>query len=413
MSEHALRRDTCRLCGSRDLETTLHIAATPPGDHYVTAAERDRPQGTYPLDIVLCGGCGLSQLAYTVDPEILYGNYVYTTSISLGLPEHFRRYAGAVVGNVKPRDGALVVDIGSNDGSLLRCFQQHGLRVLGVDPADAIARQATESGVETWTGYFTSALARRIKEERGAATIVTANNVFANVDAPAEFVKGIRHLLAPDGVFVFETSYLLDVVEKALVETVFHEHLSYLAAKPLEAFFAGLGMQLIDVERVPTKGGSLRGTVQLAGGPRPVSPAVAELIALEESRGLDRPEIFKEFATRLDGVKSRLLALLGGLKAQGKVIAGFGASVGVTTLIYHFDVANLLSYIVDDNPGKQNTFSPGHHIPVLPPDALYERKADYVLILAWNYAEPIMKKHRAFSEKGGHFILPLPEVETV
>ena len=413
MSDSAVRRSACRLCGSKDLNVVLPIVGTPPGDHYVTAEDKNKTQETYPLDLVLCGGCGLAQLAYTVDPNALYGNYVYTTSISLGLVDHFRKYADSVLGRVTPKEGSLVVDIGSNDGSLLRCFKERGMRVLGVDPAGEIARLATESGVETWNGYFSADYARKIRDQRGAAAIVTANNVFANVDDLRHFAEGIRHLLAPDGVFVFETSYLLDVVEKLLLETVFHEHVSYFSAKPLEAFFRGLDMQLIDVERVPTKGGSLRGTVQLAGGPRPVAPAVGELLALERKVGLDRPEIFARLGERLQGIKANLLARLRELQSQGKVIAGYGASVGVTTLLYYFDVAPLLSFIVDDNPRKQNTYSPGHHVPVLPSEALYEKKPDYVLILAWNYADPIMKKHQRFSDQGGHFIIPLPALTEI
>ena len=411
MSESARKRETCRLCGGARLEAVLPIAATPPGDHYVSEAELDRPQETYPQDIVLCRDCGLAQLAYTVDPNVLYGRYVYTTSISLGLVDHFRQYANSVLNRIKPPANAFVVDIGSNDGSLLRCFKERGMRVLGIDPASDIARLATESGVETWTGYFDIYLARKIKEQRGAAAIVTANNVFANVDDLVGFTEGIRHLLAPDGVFVFETSYLLDVVEKSLVETVFHEHLSYLSAKPLNTFFARLGLQLIDVERVPTKGGSLRGTVQLAGGPRPVSSAVDLLLEREKEVGLDQPEIFQRFGARLDAIKTELLKLLSDLKAEGKEIAGYGASVGVTTLLYHFDLAKMLSFIVDDNPRKQHTFSPGHHIPVLPSETLYERKPDYVLVLSWNYADPIIKKHQAYANAGGRFIVPLPKVE--
>lgn len=405
------KRDTCRLCQKKTLEIVLPVAATPPGDHYVAADELNRTQNTYPLDIVLCRDCGLAQLAYTVDPNVLYGKYVYTTSISLGLVDHFAQYADSVLRRVAPPPDSLVVDLGSNDGSLLRCFKQHGLRVLGVDPASDIARLATESGVETWNGYFNTAFADKIKEQRGSATIVTANNVFANVDDLVEFTEGIHRLLAPNGVFVFETSYLLDVVEKSLVETVFHEHLSYFSVKPLDSFFRRLGLQLIDVERVPTKGGSLRGIVQIAGGSRPVSPAVDALLQREENAGLDHPEIFERFGSSLDALKNELLAVLSDLKANGKEIAGYGASVGVTTLLYQFDVAKYLSFIVDDNPRKHNTFSPGHHVPVLPSETLYERKPDHVLILSWHYAEPIMKKHRAYSDAGGKFILPLPRLE--
>jgi SAM-dependent methyltransferase len=413
MSDPCIRRETCRLCGERELELVLPVAVTPPGDHYVSADHLSEKQACYPHDIVLCRRCGHAQLAYTVNPDILYGRYVYVSSISLGLVEHFRGYAGDVLARIKPAAGSLAVDIGSNDGSLLRAFKERGMRVLGVDPAEEIAAKATESGIETWAGYFTKEMAGKVRNERGAAVIVTANNVTANVDNLSEFVEGIRNLLAPDGVFVFETSYLLDVIEKMLIETVFHEHLSYFAVKPLNAFFRRLGMQLIDIQRVPTKGGSIRGTVQLASGRRAVSPSVDDLIEAETKAGLYRPEQFKVFWAKLDAVKKELQRLLRDLKGQGKTIAGYGASVGVTTLLYHFELSELLSFIADDNPRKQNTFSPGHHIPVLASSSLYEKKPDYVLILAWAYSKPIMKKHQAFAAGGGHFIIPLPTVEVV
>jgi len=413
MNKSCVPSQACRLCGERDLELVLPVAATPPGDHYVSAEEVNEVQQTYPQDIVLCRSCGHAQLVCTVDSDILYGRYVYVSSISLGLVEHFGHYADDVMTRIKPGAGALVVDIGSNDGSLLRAFKNRGMQVLGVDPAHEIAQQATKSGVETWSGYFTKDLARKIRSERGPAAIVTANNVTANVDNLTEFVEGIRHLLAEDGVFVFETSYLLDVIEKSLLETVFHEHVSYFSVKPLDAFFRRLGMQLIDVQRVETKGGSIRGTVALAGSPRPVAPSVAQLVALETKAGLDRPETYKAFGAKLDAVKDELRQLLRDLKKRGKSIAGYGASVGVTTLLYHFELSELLSFIADDNPRKQNTFSPGHHIPVLPSSALYEKCPDYVLLLAWAYTEPIMKKHQKFAAQGGHFIVPLPEVKVI
>ena len=413
MSDPCVRRETCRLCGERELELVLPVAATPPGDHYVSAEHLDEKQPSYPHDIVICRRCGHAQLAYTVNPDLLYGHYVYVSSISLGLAEHFRSYADDVLARIRPATESLVVDIGSNDGSLLRAFKERGMRVLGVDPAEDIAVKATESGIETKTGYFTKAMAAKIRTERGAAAIVTANNVAANVDNFCEFVEGVRDLLAPDGVFVFETSYLLDVIEKMLIETVFHEHLSYFAVKPLNSFFQRLGMLLIDVQRVPTKGGSIRGIVQLAGGSRGTSPSVAELIEDETRAGLYQPEQFRAFGNKLDAVKEELRRLLRDLKRQGKTIAGYGASVGATTLLYQFDLSELLSFIADDNPRKQNTFSPGHHIPVLPSTALYERKPEYVLILAWAYSEPIMKKHEAFAAQGGHFIIPLPAVKVI
>lgn len=405
------RRDTCRLCGGHYLELVIQLAPTPLANAFVPAKCLGRVQETYPLDLFLCHGCGHLQLLDVVDPEVLFRNYIYVSSTSPVFVEHFRRYADEVLGRVMPPAGALVVEIGSNDGTLLKFFQDRGMRVLGIDPAQDIARRATESGIETLPTFFTSELARKIKGERGPAVIVVANNVFAHADDLADITKGVRDLLTRDGIFVFEVSYLVDVIEKTLFDTIYHEHLSYHSVEPLEAFFRRHGMELIAAECVDTHGGSLRGTVQIGGGARPVSPSVDRLIALEKGFALHRAETFKSFAADIDRVKGRLGTLLRGLRAQGKTVAGYGAPAKATTLLFHFDLGDLLDFIVDDSPLKQNMFTPGHHIPVLAPQAIYERKPDYLLILAWNFSQPIMKKHQAFRNQGGRFIVPLPEIE--
>lgn len=406
-------RETCRLCGGREHDLALRLVPTPIGDHFVPKERLGEPQESFPLDLYQCRGCANVQLLKTIDPEVVYGEYLYTSSSSLGLPEHFRRYADSVMNRAVQPKGALVVEIGSNEGAMLRPFRERGMRVLGIDPARAIAQKATETGIETLPEFFTEALASRIAAKHGKAGIVIANNVFANIDDLADMAKGVRALLSDDGIFVFETSYLLDVVEKNLIDTIFHEHLCYFAVKPLEAYFKRFGMQLIDVERVPTKGGSIRGTVQLAGGKRPVSPSVAAQKELEARAELDRLDAYKALGARLEAVKGDLQKLLRELKAKGKVIASYGAAVGLTTMIYHFELGGLVSFMVDDYPAKQNTYSPGHHIPVHAPDAIYERKPDYILILAWRYADNIINKHRTYLDRGGHFVIPLPTLRVV
>ena len=401
------RRSTCRLCRSTNLELVLPLAATPVGDAYVPAEHLDKEQQTYPLDLWLCRKCGLTQLIDVVNPAILYVEYIYYTSISLGLVEHFQRYASDVTDRIAPPAGSLVLDIGSNDGTLLKAFAQKGLRVLGVDPARDVAKLANQQGVETLNTFFCAELADEIHRVRGPVAILTANNVFANLDNLEDICQGILTLLAPDGVFIMETSYLGPVVEHGLLETVFHEHLSYFSLKPLIPFFQDIGMEVIDAQRQSTKGGSLRVTVQRAGAKRLVSSSIAEVLSYEETLGLHTPQIFAQLAQRLAKIKNDLLRELQAFKSQGKTIAGYGASVGVVTLLYEWNLEGLISFLVDDHVRKQDTFSPGQHIPVYAPEALYERKADVVLILAWNYAEPIMAKHPSFR---GNFLVPLPEV---
>ncbi|MBU1932047.1 class I SAM-dependent methyltransferase [Patescibacteria group bacterium] len=413
MTDSVYRRDNCRLCGSRSLENVLPLAPTPLADAYVSSTHLREVQQIYPLDLYLCKDCGFAQLLDIVIPHVIYLDYIYETVSSLGLVDHFRRYADDVVAIIKPPQKALVVDIGSNDGSLLRFFKKHGMCVLGVDPAREIARRATAAGIETLPEFFNQALVRKIKKEHGSASIVTANNLYANVDDLDALTTAICDLLTPDGVFIFESFYLMDWMQNMVFDFTYHEHLSYFSVKPLASFFRRHGMELIDVKRVPTKGGSARYTIQRAGGPRPVSPAVAELIALETKLGLQRADAFKSFAARIDNAKKQLLDLINSLQKQGKTIAGYGASATTTTLIYHFELGDKLRFIADDYETKQNLYSPGYHIPVLTPQSLYERKPDYVLILAWRYAEPIIKKHKAFLEQGGKFIVPLPDLRIV
>lgn len=373
---------------------------------------------------MLCGSCGHVQLRNVVDPDAIYREYTYTSSISLGLVDHFVRYADDVLQRSgradlvtsandgeadKARSTDLVVEIGSNEGAMLRAFKARGRRVLGVDPARQIAAAATAAAIETLPDYFTPELARRIRQQYGAASIVVANNVFANIDDVATAVDGIRDLLTPGGIFVFETSYLLDVVQHALLDTIFHEHLSYFAIAPLQKFFAARGMTLVDVVHVPTKGGSIRVFVQAAPD-RPASREVTAMVDAENAAGLFGLDAYTRLGAMLDAQRRALHAVLDDAKDRGQTIAAYGAAVGLTTMLYQFELGQYVSYIVDDNAGKHGTFSPGLHLPVLPSSVLEERQPEYTILLAWRYAEPIMKKHTAYTANGGRFILPLPEV---
>jgi SAM-dependent methyltransferase len=407
------RRDDCRLCGCRELELALALTPTPPANAFVPSSQLGREQERFPLDVFLCRGCGHLQLLDVLDPGMLFEEYVYVSGTSPVFVDHFRRYAAETVARFGLGPGALVVEIGSNDGTLLRFYQDAGCRVLGVDPAREIARGATEGGVETLPAFFTPELAGRVRAERGPAALVAANNVFAHADDLAGITAGVRDLLAPDGVFVFEVSYLVDVYQKTLFDTIYHEHLAYHTVGPLVPFFARHGMELIAAERVGTHGGSLRGVVQRAGGGRSVEPSVDELVRLERGLGLDRTETFRRFAGRIDERKAQLRGVLG-VRRRGERVAGFGAPAKATTLMYHFGLGpEVLEFIVDDSPLKQGLYSPGLHIPVVPAAALVERRPDYLVVLAWNFAEAIIAKQRAFAEAGGRFIVPLPEVRVV
>lgn len=408
------RRADCRLCGARRLARVLALTPTPPANAFVPANALGAPQERFPLDVFFCESCGHVQLLDVVDPRALFENYVYVSGTSPVFVRHFADYARAVIERFRPAAGNLVLDIGSNDGTLLDFFQKGGLKVLGIDPARAIAAGASARGIETWTNFFTLGLATRIKAERGAAAVVVANNVFAHIDDLPGVAEGVRVLLAPDGVFVFEVSYLVDVYEKTLFDTVYHEHLAYHSVAPLVRFFAAHGLELFAAERVDSHGGSLRGFAQLKGGPRAADGSVAALVRLEKSLGLDQAETLAAFGRKIDAVRDSLRALLLGLKTSGKHIAGFGAPAKATTLMYHFGLGpDVIEFIADDSPLKQGLFTPGLHVPVLAPDAIDLRRPDYLLILAWNFARPIIAKHARFAAEGGRFIVPLPTVEVL
>ena len=412
MNDDCYRRDSCRLCDSQDLTQVLSLAPTPPANAFVAESGLNEEQRTFPLDVFFCEDCAHVQLLDIVDPALLFRDYVYVSGTSPIFVRHFESYAADLLARFKPDPGTLVVDIGSNDGTLLDFFQQAGLRVLGIDPARDIARAATERGIETWDEFFTDGLAAKVRHEKGAATIITANNVFAHADGLTAIVEGIHDLLAPDGVFVFEVSYLVDVFEKTLFDTIYHEHLAYHSVKPLVRFFADNGMRLIEAGRVDSHGGSLRGVAVRSDSSHETGPSVGDCVALEEALKLDRAQTLQDFAARIDVLKAELGTLLAGLKADGKSIAAFGAPAKATTLMYHFGLGpETIDFIVDDSPMKQGLYSPGQHIPVVSSEAIGEKQPDYLLILAWNFAKPIMEKHSAFTESGGHFIVPLPTVE--
>lgn len=416
MSCRVHHRDTCRLCDSRRLTSVLSLPPTPPANAFVVpGTPQARHQEVYPLDVALCGTCGHVQLSDVVSPELLYPDYVYVSGTSPVFVAHFEEMAATIVEDYGVGAGALAVDIGSNDGTLLRFFQRKGCRVLGIDPAREIATRASESGIETRCAFFGESVGREIRDAYGPAAVVTANNVFAHMDDLSGVVRGIKTLLAPDGVFVFEVSYLVDVLKKTLFDTIYHEHLDYHALRPLIGFFERFGMVVVDARRVDTHGGSLRVYARSkAVSDATRSPAAASLIAREEEEGLFSAATYRDFEARIRQVGAELVALLRRLRAEGKRIAGYGAPAKATTLLYTFGIdRSLIEFIIDDSPPKQGLLSPGLHIPVYDSGAIEGHRPDVLVMLAWNFADPIIARHPQFLERGGQFVVPLPEVRIV
>lgn len=413
MKKNYYKRRTCRLCTSKKLIPVLTLTSCPMADEYIPLQRTRIAQPTYPLVLMLCKNCGQMQIQDVVYPENIYKEYLYKTVSSLGLSEHFRIYTNDLIQQIKPPTNSLIVDVGSNDGTLLKYFKKLGFRILGVDPAKDIARQATKSGINTIPNFFIPTVATQIKKTYGFASIITANNLYANIDNLDEFTLAIKKLLSPDGVFVFESFYVSDLIDHMVFDFIYHEHLSYFSVKPLNIFFRKHNMELIHVSPVSTKGGSLRYTVQLIGGPRKVSPSVVSFIQREDKKRLHSKKTFTLFAKRIEVAKKNIQRILTTLKKQKKTIAGFGASASTTTLLYHFNLTKSIDYLIDEYSLKQNTYSPGVHIPVLSPPAIYKKNPDYIFLCAWRYWEPITKKNRKYLRQGGHFIVPLPKLRMI
>jgi SAM-dependent methyltransferase len=417
MSESFRVRSECALCqaGRPHLQAVLSLAPTPPANEFVGSAERNAPQDAIPLTLFLCGSCGHLQLAEIVDPQRLFGKYVYVSGTSPVFVAHFKRYAADAIARFGLNESSFVVEAGSNDGTLLQQFQDQGIsKVLGVDPASEIARTARENGVPTLEGFFTPALAASLRTERGPASLICANNVFAHAEDLAGFTEGVQKLLGPQGVFVFEVSYLVDVVEKLLFDTIYHEHLSYHAVAPLVSFFKQRGLKLFDCERIDTHGGSLRCFVSPQDASYEVSARVDQLVQHERTLQLFYPPTYERFKGRISERGAELRTRVAEIRSRGERVAGFGAPAKLTTLMHEFGLgSDSIDFIIDDSAWKQGLFTPGTHIPVVPSAELYERKPEWCIVFAWNFADSIIAKHAKYSTDGGHFLVPLPELREI
>ncbi|WP_032918754.1 class I SAM-dependent methyltransferase [Leptospira santarosai] len=400
MNNFYLRKD-CRLCKSTDLIKVLPLTPTALCDAYL---KKKKEQEIYPLDLFQCKNCGFVQIECVVDPEIIYRDYIYVTTSSSGLSSHFENYAKDVFEKLDLKPDNLVLDIGSNDGTLLGYFKKKNVKVLGVEPSIKTAEEATSRGIETLPEFFDPDLAKKIKEKFGSADLITINNLYANIDDLHSFTEGLEFLLSPNGVVVIESSYLGDMIDNMVFDFIYHEHLSYFSILPLIRFFDSFDLRLIHLQHVETKGGSFRYYWARKNSVHVISEDVNKFVRIEKEKNMTEV-YFRDYADRIDKEKTKLLQELEKLKGKKKII-GYGASATSTTLIYYFRLENYLDYLVDDNPGKIDTYSPGLHIPVKNPDVLNSEEDAVLVVLAWRYFDLIQSKLKNHKLT---LICPLPE----
>jgi len=382
----------------------------PLANSFLKEDELGKPEPAYPLDAVLCKNCGFVQIGHLVPPEIMFKNYIYFSSTSDTIRKHFAEEAQEIRQKFCQK-GSLVVEIGSNDGVLLKNLLGTGVRPLGVEPATNVAAVAREAGVETLNDFFSLKTAKSIRAEKGKAAVIIANNVFGHVPDPHDLVGGVSELLEETGVMMIEVPYLADFYNKLEFDTIYHEHLSYFSLKPMMHLFGMFGMVVFDVKKFPVHGGTIRVYIQKKGGLHKVEQAnINKFLELEKSMGLYEPAAYDKFAERVKRLKVDLTGLLRKLKSEGKLVAAYGAPAKGNTLLCYCGIGTeLVEYAVDKSPYKQDLYTPGMHIPVYGLDKMKGRKPDYLLILAWNFADEIMRQQSDFAAAGGKFIIPIPE----
>ncbi len=404
-------RSDCRLCHSRSLHKCIPLHPLPVASPNV--GSKATVDESAPADIYRCLDCGALQLLTVVDPAFQYRTFKYTTTVSAGLTEHFAGLIDELCRRGEIRPGALVFDIGSNDGSLLRLAKARGARVLGIDPAVDTAAAATAAGIPTIGDFFNEAMGHKIRDEHGPADVVISANTVANIDDLDDFFAGVHAVMAPEGVFVIETQYALDVLQKTLLDVIYHEHLSYFAVRPTAAFLEGRGFELVDAERITPKGGSIRLQIRKRGGWRPVAGRVEELVALEQAEGLYGAELFEAFNGRIAKLAADVRARLEGSRERTGRALAFGSSVGCAALVHYFGLGPHLDAIFDDHPLVNYMRKPGGSIPVLSGAQLANETATDVAVLAWRYADRIADKQSAFRQAGGRFYTVLSDIHFV
>ncbi|MEV4926512.1 class I SAM-dependent methyltransferase [Streptomyces roseoverticillatus] len=420
----------CRLCGSAALASVVDLGATPPCESFLAADQLDRPEPAYPLHLRVCTDCWLAQIPPLITPEETFSEYAYFSSFSTSWVEHARMFVADAVqrlGLGPEEKAAFVVEVASNDGYLLKHMVDRGIRCLGIEPSVNVGAAARDAGVPTLTEFLDPATGSAVRAEHGPADLVVANNVYAHIPDVVGFTQGLRALVADDGWVSIEVQHLLTLIEKNQYDTIYHEHFQYYTVASAARALASGGLALVDVELLPTHGGSIRlwaRPTEVAGEPSiGVSPAraeprawgrVADVLAREKAAGLQELSGYTEFSARVAKVRRDLLKFLIEAAERGETVVGYGAPGKGNTLLNHCGIRpDLLAYTVDRNPYKHGRFTPGTRIPILPPEQIAADRPDYVLVLPWNLRAELVEQLSFVHDWGGRLVFPIPELSIV
>ena len=402
--------DSCLACGAPNLKPVLDLGVQPLANNLVRPAEAGAGDTAFPLGVQLCSSCLLVQLTHVVDPALMFSSYLYVPSTSSTWLQHCEELADWVCAQAELERDDFVVEIGSNDGSLLRAFQRRGQRVLGVDPASNIAAQANSAGVPTLNRFFSEVVAQEIREQYGLPRAVVSTNVLAHVPDPVGLLRGVRALLGPRGVYVNESPSLRDLVVHNEFDTIYHEHVSYLSLSALVNLFERAALELVDAAPQAVHGGTLRVLGVADKGARAPSQEIRNLLEAERKAGVIELAGLAAFAQRTRSVRDGLLEIVASLRETGQSLAAYGATAKGNTLLGYCGLTSRdVAYIVDRNPLKQGLLTPGSRIPIVSTERLEANPPDVLLLLAWNLADEIRQQLAWFAEQGGRFLVPVPK----